>query len=195
MKQKIKNIFKLIFGTENNLLFNISFSSLITGLIFALLAIIASNYDSESSNVFVYISSICFSIWMIVIQGSDSIMKLIIGFLRLIGFFLILIYSLNVCLTFSMDHNSESLIRIILASIGLFACSFYIITKITSVFNLVKNLFIQIKIKLFNSSNTSENKFKALIENVTAFLVSIGGLTVAIKIITESVFQILDYLK
>lgn len=204
MKEKIeklgkflKTTFKIIMGIDDNrnLSFYASFSFLITGVIFFVLAVGSLQQDIKSSNIFTYISSICFSIWLIGVQGSNSASKFVMELIRLISFFFILLFSLDICLEFYINHSSKSIVWVIFSSFGLFICVFYIISKLTTIFNLIKKLFKKIKNKIFDSNRTSDNKVKALIENITAFLVAVGGLTVAMKVIAESLFQVFEYLK
>lgn len=87
------------------------------------------------------------------------------------------------------------MLGVILSCVGLFFCVFYFISKLADIVELIRKGFRQIKIKLFNTANPATTKFKALIENITAFLVAVGGLTVAVKVIAESLFQVLGYFK
>lgn len=195
MKQKIKIIFKILFGVNSDILLKINFSSLITGIIFFILAVGTLENNPNSAEIFTYISSFCLAIWISVMQESDSTSKFMTEFIRLTIFFIIFIFSAYNCLTFSLNYDSNSVVKVAFSSIGLFLCSFYFVSKLMSIFNLIKKMFRNIKIKLFNSDSPTNSKIKSLIENITAFLVAIGGLTVAIKVITESVFQIFDYFK
>lgn len=193
--KKIKHIFKVLFGTDENILFNTSFACLITATLFLILALITSNTNPKATDTFTYISSAYFAIWMILAQGADSAMNIVHETMRLFAFFVIFIFSLHTCLQFHLDNSSTSTFWVILSSIGLLLCMCYVVAKLTSIFNLIKKLFIQFKSKLFDSNKPAPTKVKALIENITAFLVSIGALTIAVKSITESIFQILDYFK
>ncbi len=195
MKQKIKNIFKILFGTNSDILLKINFSSLITGIIFFILAVGTPENNPNSAEIFTYIAGICFAIWINIIQEFDSASKFMTEFSRLTIFFIIFIFSAYNCLTFSSNYDSNSIVKVAFSSVGLFLCSFYFVSKLMSIFNFIKKMFRNIKIKLFNSDNPANSKTKALIENITAFFVSIGGLTVAIKVIAESIFQVFDYFK
>lgn len=195
---KIKKIFKkafnLIFAVQDNIMFILSSSFLITAVIFILLAFI-SQENQNASTAFTYISGFFLSIWINLIQESDSAQKFISGLARLYIFFIIFIFSLYNCLVFAMEYNSQYIIIIILSSIGLLLCTIYFVSRLMNIISFVKRIFVQIKMKLFNTANPATSKAKALIENITAFLVAIGGLTVAIKVITESIFQVMDYFK
>ena len=82
-----------------------------------------------------------------------------------------------------------------LSCIGLLSCSFYFISKFVDILHFAKNTFLQIKYKLFNSTeiNETERKTTRLItffENTTTLLVSIAGLGVAIKTIIEPLINL-----
>lgn len=194
IKEIVKKTFNLIFDVQNNIMFILSSSFLITAVIFILLALI-SQENRNASTVFTYISGFLLSIWINLVQESDSAQKFISGLARLYVFFIIFIFSLYNCLVFAIEYNSQNILKIIMSSIGLLLCSIYFVSRLMNIFNFVKRMFAQIKMKLFNTTNPATTKAKALIENITAFLVAIGGLTVAIKVITESIFQVMDYFK
>lgn len=192
MKEKIKKIFRFIFGSDNSIFFKMSCSLFIMAITFAILGILS--YEG-SDNTFTIISSVVFSIWLNIVQGADSVEKFVYELIRLSIFFLIFILSLCVCLSYALDNTSANVILVYLSCFGLLICIYYFISKTISIINFIKKIFSKIKAKLFNSPSPAPNKIKALIENVTAFLVAVGGLTVAIKVITESIFQVLDYFK
>jgi len=191
----MKKLFKIIFGTDDNIHFYISSAFLTTALLFLILSAITAETNPNSTEIFSYISSTCFAMWMTLVHGYNSLKNFTIEFMRLLIFFYTFIRSLYTCLQFSLDYYSVPISTIIFSAFGLFLCLCYFIAKLTSIFNLVKNLFNQIKAKLFNSDNPAPSKAKALIENVTAFLVSISALTVAIKSIAEPILQILERFK
>lgn len=194
MKVIFKKIFKLVFGIENNLTFTLSSSFFITAIIFSLLTFLSQD-NSNVMSVFTIISALFFDLWIIIIQGFDSVYKFSCSLLRLLAFFIILIFSFRNCMYFMQDYNSTNLIKVIFSSMGLLLCSIYFVSKLINIFDFIKKIFTHIKAKLFNTTNPATSKAKALIENITAFLVAIGGLTVAIKVITESIFQVMDYFK
>lgn len=200
--QKIKDLFKkvfhLIFGIQNNIMFILSSSFLITAIIYIILAFI-SQENHNAATVFIYISGFLFSIWITLTQGPDSAPKFFGGIVRLYVFLFLFILSLYNCLIFALEYSSTNnfmnIIIIIISSILLLLCSIYFVSRLMNILYFIKKIFAQIKIKLFNTTNPATTKVKALIENITAFLVAIGGLTVAIKVITESIFQVMDYFK
>lgn len=194
MKKKLKKIFKIIFGSDDSILFKTSCSLFIMGITFAILGILS--YETQSSdNTFTIISAFVFSIWLNIVQGADSVEKFVYEIIRLAIFFLIFLFSLCVCLSYALDNTSVNVILVYLSCLGLLICIYYFISKAISIINFIQKIFSKIKAKLFNSTSPAPNKLKALIENITAFLVAVGGLTVAIKVITESIFQVLDYFK
>lgn len=191
MKQTVKKIIKVIFGNSDNLRFKIVVTSFVMAIIFCLLALVSAENNS-AINIFTIMSSIFFSAWLIIVQGSDSASKFLYEFVRLLVFLLIFIYSLQYCAQFALGQSSNTLF-VVLSCLGLFLCAFYFISKFADIFEFVKKVFRQIKIKLFNTANPAKTKFTALLENITAFWVAVGGFTVAIKVIVESIFQTLSY--
>lgn len=75
---------------------------------------------------------------------------------------------------------------------GVFVSCIYFISKINDIFNYIKLIIKRLKIKVFNTDKPTSTGYKALLENITVFLVSIGGFCVAIKTIFQSIFQIID---
>lgn len=191
----LKKIYESLYNNKSKILFNASFASLFTAILFFAFALVASQYNAEAIDVFTYMSSICFAVWLIMVQGSDSVMKFLGELVKLILFFFISIWSMYYCLNICLNYRTVSIGKMLLSTIGLFACFFYFSWKFIGILKLIKNVFGKIKLKLFDSDSTTQTKTKAFIENVTAFLVSIGSLTVAIKVITESIFQIFEYVK
>ena len=167
MKQKIKKIFKILFGVNSDILLKINFSSLITGIVFFILAVGTIENNPNSAEIFTYIASFCLAIWISVMQEFDSASKFMTEFIRLTIFFIVFIFSAYNCLIFSLNYDSNSIVKVAFSSIGLFLCSFYFVSKLMSIFNLIKKIFQNIKIKLFNSDNPANSKTKALIENIT----------------------------
>ena len=195
MKQKITNLFKIIIGTESNIPFYINISSLITGMLLLFFALIATQNNTNSSRLFTYASAIFLSLWLTISQDSNSVQKFTCEFFRLIVFFIVFLFSLYGCANFVFTYNTKSVITFVLSCIGLFFCVCYSATKIVSMFLAIKKIFSKIKAKLFNSTEPATSKFIALIENITAVLVSVGGFAATIKSITESVIKTLDYFK
>lgn len=189
----MKKIINVIFGNSNNLFIKFSSASFITAIIFFVLAFISPE-NSVAMNTFIVLSGLFFSIWLVFTQGSNSGAKILSEIVRLFMFFIIFIYSLYYCIQFVLGEDSNML-GVILSCVGLFFCVFYFISKLADIVELIRKGFRQIKIKLFNTANPATTKFKALIENITAFLVAVGGLTVAVKVIAESLFQVLGYFK
>lgn len=194
MKKIVKKIFKFTFGSDDYILFKTNCSLFITAIMFFILGIL-SYENQDSFTTFTIISGFLFSIWLSIVQGADSAYKFICELIRFCFFFIITILSLYACLNYALDNNSVSTICVYLSCFCLLSCTYYLTSKAISIINFIKKIFFEFKTKLFNTTDPAPNKLKTLIENVTAFLVAIGGLTVAIKVITESIFQVLSYFK
>lgn len=192
MKRKISTIIKNIFGTQNNILLKFNIALFISAILFYIIALLIKDQNNtEPYNTFVSISSILFFIWMLFAQYNNSIREFMFETVRLITFFCIIIFSLNFCINTSISLSGARLIGgSILSCIGIIGCSFYLTSKFIDIFSLVKKIFAQIKQKLFDSDQPSTSKIKSLIENITAFLVAIAGLGVAIKTIIEPLINL-----
>lgn len=194
MKVALKNMFKSILGTHNITMFKLSISSLVTSCILFIFALLYQGSNNET-NIFTYASALFFVLWLITTKGFDNTEKLCYEFVRLIFFFGIFIYSINYFAKCNNYHGLQLYLFFTLSCIGLFLCSYYFISKLSDIFNFIRNLFEQFKSKLFYSKRPETSKLKSFIENITAFLVSVGGFAIAFKTITESIFQILEYFK
>lgn len=194
MKKAIKKMFGFIFGSDDSIMFKITCSLFITTIIFLILMILS--YENQDSAItFAIITGMLWSAWMNIVQGADSVVKFIIELLRFFAYFIILFFSLYTCLNYALDNTSVNTIYVYFSCFGLLLCTYYFTSKIINIIRFIKKMFTYIKAKLYNTTDPAPNKIKALIENVTAFLVAIGGLTVAIKVITESIFQVMNYFK
>lgn len=187
MKEKIKTIIKIIFGTEKNISLKSSCSFFIAGILFLTFSVISKEqYNLQAYNIFSIISGLLLGVWLCLIQNNSSLWEIIKELFRLFVFFIILIFSLNFCISSSIGlFGFKLIVCSILSCIGILCCTFYLISKFVDILIFVKNLFKQIKQKLFDSVQPATSKTKALIENITAFLVSIAGLGIAIKTIIE----------
>ena len=187
MKLKIKKLIKNIFGTENNILTKFSLSCFITGILFFELSLyFQSDSKTQPTMTFTYISGVLIVLWLISIDIKESLCEIGKEIIRLIVSFVVLIYSLNFCLNQSINLNGLKLVfGSILSSIGILLCIFYLISKFIDILKSIKKAFIYFKNKLFGSAESTALKIKSLIENVTAFLVTLAGLGVAIKTIVE----------
>ena len=193
MKNTLIKIFEKIFGTRKNIPFKLSLSSLVTSIIFLALEFVSQKNYNKSNDFFLYSSAFFFVIWLISAKGIDSAENLIIELARLLFFFIIFIFSLDFCISLYNYQGITFYTLGILSALGLFFCSIYFISKLSDIFDFMKNLFRQIKIKLFNSDQPATTKAQAFIENITTFLTSIGGLAIAIKTIIECISQKLNF--
>ncbi len=189
MKAKIKQAFKIIFGTDENILFKLNISILISIAIFTLFSFLLSK-GTFQANFFTLVSTVLLCIWIILTRGGDTFEKFAYETVRLFAFLLILLFSLDACYSFYSSKNK--VIIAIFIILGILFCSYYFVSKLSDIFDFVKRIFLNIKIKLFNSKEPATSKTKSLIENVTAFLVSIGALAIAIRTITDTIFQIIN---
>lgn len=192
MKRIINKIIKILFGTQNNILQKLDGALFISAILFLIFSVMTKDQNNPLVyNTFLCISAILFSLWLVLIQNSSSILEIIFELVRLFMYFCILILSLNFCINTSVSLSGVRLIIYsILSCVGIICCSFYLTAKFTDIFVFVKKLTNQIKQKLFNSVQPAPSKIKSLIENITAFLVAIAGLGVAIKTIIEPLINL-----
>lgn len=195
MMEKIKKIIQIVFGTQNNILIKLNFSFFISATLFLLFSIMVKGTNLQAYNVFSSISGILFGIWLSFIRNNNSTWEFFKELFRLFVFFIILILSLNFCINSSTSLcGFDLIIGSVGSCIGIVICSLYFISKFIDIFIFIKKLFQQVQQKLFESVHPTTSKLKALVENITAFLVSIAGLGVAIKAIIEPLISIFKYL-
>lgn len=194
MKTMLKSILKTITGNQNITTSKLGISSLFTACILLSFTVLFQDNFADIQ-LFTTGSTIFFILWIIFTKGANSLDNIANELIRLIVFFTILINSVNFFIKHQRYNGFQLYLYYILSCIGLFLCSYYLVSKLSDIFDFIKNIFIMIKTKIFNSNKPATTKGKALIENITAFLVSIGALTIAFKTITDSIFQILEYFK
>ena len=193
MIAKIKKIIKITFGTESNLMLKFGLSCFITGFLFFLFALIfQANSVTQHTMIYTYISAVLFAISIITAGNITSLYEFFKETFRFFFAFMILTFSLNFCIIQSINYNGVILVFYsILSCIGFLFCSFYLVSKFIDIFKTAKKIFIQFKRKLFDSVEPATTKAKALIENITAFLVAIAGLGLAIKTIIEPLIDLM----
>lgn len=193
MINKIKKIVKTIFGTENNILTKFSLSCFFTGILFFALSFYFQNDSTtQPTMTFSCISGTLLAIWLISIGDVKSIQEIFKEFFRLYASFIGLIFSLDFCLNQSINLAGFKLaFGSILSSICIFLCFFYFISKFIDILMSIKKIFVHFKNKLFGSAKPTTSKIKSLIENITAFLVTVAGLGVAIKTVVEPLIDLI----
>lgn len=189
MKQKIKKLFKIIYGNDSNIYFKLTVTFFIACIVF-LLFMITAPQNSNEWLFFVTAFDMSFAIWLIMAKGANSATKFAYELLRLIIFIGTFIYSFYTLYFFDFYNN----LRIAISCIGLIASLYYFVVIFTTLFDFIKKLFNTIKSKLFNSVQSTESKIQKLIETITTFLVSIASLGVAIKTIIEPLVNIFNQL-
>ncbi len=193
MTNKIKKIIKAVFGTENNILIKFSLSCFFTGILFFALSLyFQSDSTTQPTTTFSYISGVLLAIWLISIENRDSILEIFKEILRLAVSFIGLIFALDFCLNQSKNLIEFKLVFCsILYSVVILLCVFYLISKLIDILKSLKKVIGYFKNKLFDSTEPTTSKIKSLVENITAFLVALAGLGVAIKTIVEPIFNLI----
>lgn len=191
MQDKIKKILKKIYGFDKDIMFKFSISCLIMSLIMSVFIWIYKD-ETDFANYFTYVSAIFFSLWVIFTKGINSLEKFLYEFIRLVIFIALFMSSIVFLLMLTSFTKPVGMIIMILACMGVFVSCIFFISKINDIFNYIKLIIKRLKIKVFNTDKPTSTGYKALLENITVFLVSIGGFCVAIKTIFQSIFQIID---
>lgn len=182
MKEKFLDILEDICPLKDNKSLKIKLSIFITACIFFLFSLRIDNYSDLQHNIFVYLSGITFAIWICITQDNDSALQYVYGFFRLSLFFFIFISSLKFCIYLYVGyHGLRLIIYSLLASIGIFYSVLYLVVKFIDIYKFIIMIFNKLKKIIFTSIETKASKTRILIENITAFLVSITGLGLAIK--------------
>lgn len=182
---KLKSIVVNIFGTKNNIKSKLNLSFFITGIFFFFLIVLFKDNNTIAS-AYTIVSGTLLAFWIISSKNVNSLYDYFWEVLRFIFFFVLLFISLYISIVeIPVSQGIKFLGLLLLSSILLLCCSFYYISKFADIFTIIKNAFVQAKDRLFDSIQTETSKTKALIENVTAFLVSITGLGIALKTIVE----------
>lgn len=180
-----KNFFKKIFGSDENISFKISSAFLISAIIFGIFTWIYKD-DKNLTTAFTYASSIGFVCWMLIAKGIERLEYVGYESLRFLIFFYTLILSMN----YLLNMPSLNIFWFITACLCVFVSCIYVITKLNDLYSFMNALFVKLKMKLFNTDNISSTGIKAMIENITVLLVTIGSFFIAVKTIMKTLLQI-----
>lgn len=175
-----KNFFKKIFGSDENISFKISSAFLISAIIFGIFTWIYKD-DKNLTTAFTYASSIGFVCWMLIAKGIERLEYVGYESLRFLIFFYTLILSMN----YLLNMPSLNIFWFIMACLCVFVSCIYVITKLNDLYSFMNALFVKLKMKLFNTDNISSTGIKAMIENITVLLVTIGSFFIAVKTIMK----------
>ncbi len=183
-KENFKNRFRKVFGSDENISFKISSAFLISAIIFGILGWIHKD-DNYLTTALTYASSMGFAFWMVIAKGIEYSGNVIYELVRLLVFLTILVLSMN----YLLKMSSLNILLFIITCLGVFVSCIYIISKLSDIYNFMKELFIVLKMKLFNIDKSTSTGIKAMIENITVFLVVVSGFFIAIKTIIETIIE------
>ena len=190
MPRLFRKLFKKVFGIQENMIIKLNLSCIIASIVFTMFAYIHNSiYGNET--YYSIIAGVLFAIWIILIKGVDTLDAVAWETVRLMLFLVIFTVSLNCSAQYIFQNNISSPIEVILAAMGMIICIFYLVCKMVDIFDFIKKIVTQIRAKLFNTENAPTSKVKAVIENITAFFVSVGGLAIAILTIMETMLKII----
>lgn len=187
IKKLIKKIIKIIFGTEGYLFAKLYCSIFITAVLFYLFSENVKEQGNIQANyIFSTISGLLFTWLLFRALICDSILKLVIEIGRFYLIVIIFVFSVDFCLNTYVHFRGVGLIIMsLLACAGIISCSFYVTAKFIDLFIFIKKKFDAIWQRHVNSDQPATPKFISVIKNITAFLLSIGGLSAAITAIIK----------
>ncbi len=137
MKQHIKKIIEILFGTKDNITFKISLSSLTTSIIFLILSVLYKD-NSTILNLLIFLCELFFAIWIVTAKGVNTAQHFAYELLRLIVFFVFLCVVFNFFVNISNYTGFVLYIRTLAACFIIFLCSFYLVTKFSDIFDFFK---------------------------------------------------------
>lgn len=187
---KLQSIIKGILGTKNNIKFKLNLSFFVTAVFFYILTIMFNNNEFLKT-AYSIVAGTMFAFWLSFSKDANSALEYILEIARLIFFLFTLLIAIYIpMIILPILHGIKFWGTLSLSCILFLCCSFYFISKFIDIFTTIKNIFIQTKDRLFNSIQSETTKTKALIENITAFFVSIAGLGLALKTIAEPLINL-----
>lgn len=195
MKQYIKKIFYILFGTQKNLTFKIGLSSFTSSFIFFFL----SNQFQESYavyNICKFASAVFIALFLLAVIRSAAATNFFIEAIRFVTLFGCFCLSFRYLAKNILSYSGFPLyFYSFLSCISIFAYSFYIISKFNDIFEFFKSVFTKFKSKLFNSTDPPISKITELLTNITAFLAAISALAIAVQTIAEMTKTTFDSFK
>lgn len=193
MKQCIKTIIKILFGTKENIAFKFSLSSLATSIVFFILSVLYKD-NSAVLNTLVFLCELFLAIWIVTAKGGN-VLHFVYELLRLMGFLIAFIFVFSFFINISKHTGILLWIYTSFAGFIILLCSFYLVSKLSDIFDFFKKIFNLLKSKLYNTSDPPTSKAKAFIENITALLASIIALSVAVQTIANTIINLFHSLK
>ncbi|MEZ3445031.1 MAG: hypothetical protein K1W30_07865 [Lachnospiraceae bacterium] len=189
MKNHIKKIIEILFGTKENIIFKFSLSALTTSIIFLILSILYKD-NSTVWKLLVMFCGFFFATWMGTAKGITTVQHFVYELFRLCGFFACFFVVLNIFINISNYTGLLLFLLTIAACFIIFLCSFYLVVKFNDIFEFFQKTFKYLKNKLYNTTEPPTSKAKAFIENITALLASIVALSVAVQTIANTIINL-----
>lgn len=195
--EKIKKVIKSIFGTSNNLHMKTLITLLSTSMIFIMLgAMVTEERNPQMYLTFLVTGAVLFSIFIIVIDGPDTANAIIFEIIRFFLASVGLIFSLNFYVNDSMIMTGwKATVICLLLMPVLLASMFYWISKALDILKALKKIFMEIKNRLFDENGSSRNKtekIQKMLENATAFILTLVGFSVAVNQIMEPLINFIN---
>lgn len=184
MKQCIKKIIEYLFGTKKNLTFKIGLASFMSSLIFIFLSDVFQENPAVYS-IFYSATEVCIVLFILAIIKSTTATNFFIEAVRFLAYSGIYAISLRQIENIPTYSGFSLYFYAFLCCIGIFVCSFYIISKFNDIVNFFKNILQFLKTKLFSSTDQSISRITQLLTNITAFLAAISALAITIQTMTE----------
>ena len=188
MKDKIKACYRNLFGNESNIHIKLSITTLITAIVFSSLSFLCS----DDPNAFIYkflqfTAAIFFGIWINSLEKKD---KVILNISRFLVYLIVFVWSLGFWANAIMGKTYHLFILwVILSIIGIFSGVHYFVIVTGEILASIKNVYLKLKNMLLNTREPAKG-LKALIENITVFLISVGAFVAAILTIVKTVIEL-----
>ncbi len=191
MKTYIILILKFIHSFLSEKKSCLNFACLIIGMLYFILAILQLEKNGISY-VFSLLSGIFLATWIITAKNLKTVCGIIAETIFLLIFVFSFIYSLNfLVILVHKTYGMKLLVFSLLSSIGLFYCCVYLLLKCNILFSYFKKIIYKIKTTIFTFQDDKQNPLKIFFQNITAMLLALGSLIIAIKGIIEPIIMLL----
>lgn len=201
MEKKFKRILKIIFGSSDDFLLKFGISCFLSGIFFGALMLYPYYTNTSYQNVNDIasgLSSFCFAMGIVLCTGPEKFTQFIFQCFRFIVFLFLFIASLGYWGAAILNNPlpllpKPSLVTLILAAIILLLCFIYILTIFFIILKSFKKIIKKIGVFVFNFE--SNNRFSKVLQNITAIILALSGITAAIWTASKPVLELISNLQ
>lgn len=201
MKINLDKILKTVFGSSDNFILKLGGSCFLSGVLFGALTFYPyyTNTSYRAVNdIASGISSFCFAIGIVLCTTPEKISQFIFQCLRFSLFLFLFITSLGYWGAAILNNPlpplpKPSLVTLILAAIILLLCFIYILTIFFIILKSFKKIIKKIGVFVFNFE--SNNRFSKVLQNITAIILALSGITAAIWTASKPVLELISNLQ